>query len=132
MVLILETVPHSDPKAKKKLFTVISTGSLCQSDGGGVQLVHACLTHCVHPGMISCHTDVPLVCSRSIMHERSAASMMFSQRLVLNVQNVQNAALRASEIPYPATQAAKASFTCHSAPLPDVRRPSVHVVARRE
>ena len=95
--LILETVPHSDPRPKEAVHSHIHRISL-PVRRQGVQLVHARLTHCIHPEIITCHTDVALVCRQQVDYERSAASTMFSQRLVLNVQNVQNAALRASEI----------------------------------
>ena len=43
--------------------------------------------------------------------ERSAASTIFSQRLLLNVQNLSKCSTSGEWDPYPATQAAKASFT---------------------
>ena len=70
---------------------------------------------------------------QQVDYERSAASTMltFSQRLVLNVQNVQYAALRASEIrilPHKLRKRRSLPFCTTSG----VRRPSVytHVVAR--
>ena len=64
--------------------------------------------------------------------ERSAASTILSQRLVLNVQKpVQNVALRASEIrilPQKLRKRRSLPFCTTSG----VRPPSVHVVARRE
>ena len=55
---------------------------------------------------------------QQVDYERSAASTIFSQRLVLNVQNVQNAALRASEIRI-LPLSCESVVHCHSAPLPE-------------
>ena len=73
-------------QGQKKLFTVISTCTLCQSDGREYSLyMRAWLTvftlrWCLATLMLAYNLQ-QLVC------ERSAASTIFSQRLVLNVQN---------------------------------------------
>ena len=45
--------------------------ALSASPTVGSTAVHACLTHrgCIHPDMMPCHTDVALVCSRSIVRD---------------------------------------------------------------
>ena len=95
-------------QGQKKLFTVISTCTLCQSDGR--ELVHACLTHCIHPEMMPCHTDVALVCSRSIvrdlLHQR-----YFPSDSCWTFKTGPKCSTSGEWDPYPATQAAKASFT---------------------
>ena len=69
----------------KKLFTVISTCTLCQSDGREYSLyMGAWLT------VFTWDDALPHWCCPGLQHlvcERSAASTIFSQRLVLNVQN---------------------------------------------
>ena len=95
--LILETVSHCDPmQGQKQLFTVISTGTLCQSDGREYSLyMRACLTVFTLRWYLA-----------TLMLPLSAAGRLWEICCIndvfpatrANVQNVQNAALRASEI----------------------------------
>ena len=87
--------------------------------------VHACLTHCIHPEMMPCHTDVALVCSWAC--ERSAATAMFSRWRARKTSKMQHFWL-IRILPHTLWK----RVHCHSAPLygSEVRLLSVHVVAR--
>ena len=73
-------------QGQKKLFTVISTCTLCQSDGREYSLyMRAWLTAFTLRWWALPHWCCP--CLQQVNCKRSAASTIFSQRLVLNVQN---------------------------------------------
>ena len=131
-------------QGQKKLYTVISTCTLCQSDGREYSLyMRAWLTVFTLRWWA-----LPHWCCLSLQQVRSAASMIFpetraeiccindifpetrAERSKFPVQ-LQNAALRASEIrilPHKLRKQRSLPFCTTSG----VRPPSVHVVARRE
>ena len=128
MFLILETVPHCDPRPKEAVHSHIHRISLPVRRLGVQLYMHAWLTVFTLRWYLA-----------TLMLPWSAAGRLWgiccvndvSQRLVLNVQNVQNAALRASEIrilPHKLRKRRSLPFCTTSG----VKRPSVHVVARRE
>ena len=128
---ILETVPHCDPRPKK-LFTVISTCTLCQSDGREYSLyMRTWLTVFTMRWCLAGHTDDALVCSRSIVRDLLHQRYFPSDSRAEHSKPVQNAALRASEIrilPHKLRKRRSLPFCTTSG----IRPPSVHVVARRE
>ena len=109
--LILETVPRHDPRPKEAVHSHIHRQSL-PFRRKGVQLVRACLIHCIHPEMIPCHTDVSML-------PLSAAGQLWEICCISDVFPATRAehpkrpkcSTSGEWDPYPATQAAKASFT---------------------
>ena len=110
---ILETVPHCDPRPKEAVHSHIHMHSLPVWQQG-VQLVHACLTQCIHPEMMPCHTDVALVCSRLILRDLlQLHRRYFPSDSCWTFKTGPKCSTSGEWDPYPAIQAAKAkaSFT---------------------
>ena len=97
---------------QKKVFTVISTSTLCQSNGREYSLyMRAWLTHCIHPEMMPCHTDDALFCSRSMVRLICCINDIFPATRCWTFKTGPKCSTSGEWDLYPATQAAKASFT---------------------